>query len=215
MLRESEFAIHSVSQHPLLIALVLTLLIWLIVGCTTVPVESESANAVTAEDLIIPESILPDGWEYGAKPRPMGPSAGFGDADDREIPFQLSDDPDKPESLAYQYVLRLEDAKWAYEWYDRDVTSYFGYGLFGDTPFPSQYTSNLRVKCEDKGVRPKHIQCALLGQYNEFVIVLNAVIPEDRITPFEFEKFARRIDRFIGERLAMPLRVIVFSTRPS
>ncbi|MFZ1755566.1 MAG: hypothetical protein WBO46_16635 [Caldilineaceae bacterium] len=215
MLTKAKFTILSVFQHPLWTVFVLTLLIWLLVGCTTVPAESESANAVTAEDLIIPESILPDGWEYAAKPRPMGPSAGFGDADDREIPFQLSDDPDKPEGLAYQYVLRLRDAEQAYEWYDTEATLHFGNRIFGDTPFPSHYTSNLRIKCEDKGVRPKHIQCAFLGQYNEFVIVLNAVIPEDRITPFEFEEFARRIDRFIGERLAMPLRVIVFSTRPS
>ena len=195
-------AFHGVTQRTLGVAIVLGLLAWLMVSCRIAGVESEPAQAITAEDLIIPESILPEGWEYATKPRPLGPSAGFGDENDRKIAFRLSDDPDKPESLAGQYIFRLKDDKEAKYWYRWEVGVYFGQDLVRDLPlFPSQFTSNLRVGCKDIA-RSNHIQCVLLGQYDEFVVLLNAVIPEGYTTPEEFDAFARRIDRFIGERLA-------------
>ena len=201
MFAKGKMIIHSILQRPLYVAGVLGLIMWLVVGCTNTTIEPDPKKAIRAEDLIVPESILPAGWEYASKPRPMGPSAGFGDENDREIPFRLSDDPNKPESLAYQYVLHFENNEKAHEWYSVDVFDLFLQDRFGNIPFPSEFTSNLRVKCQDEDARPNHIHCALLGQYDEFVVVLNAVIPKDHITPTEFEEFARRIDRFIGERL--------------
>ena len=192
----------GVTQRTLGVVIVLGLLAWLMVGCSIAGVESDPAQTITAEDLIVPESILPEGWEYASKPRPLGPSTvGFGDENDLKIVF-WSNDPDKPERLASLYILHLKDDKEAKYWYRREVGVYFGQDLFRDLPlFPSQFTSNLRVGCIDSA-RPNHIQCVLLGQYDEFVVLLNAVIPEGYTTPEEFDAFARRIDRFIGERLA-------------
>lgn len=168
-----------------------------------------STRQFTTEDLLLTEADVPANWHL-ARIAPLGPSIGFGDEeDDREAMFTQPND-EQQLVFASHIVLHFDTQQQAARWYAGEESVRFDnnrvsverpWWIPQDLSYQSSFAEHFHVACMVGNMVDSHQVCSMLGQYEEYVVILHSRIEPNWIDVAGFNSLVGRVDEIMMERL--------------
>jgi hypothetical protein len=181
-------------------------LVFFLNNCNVGPPAPE--RSFKPEDLLLTEADVPRNWHL-ARIAPLGPSAGYGDEDDREAKFTRPGD-DNRLVFAFHDVLQFDSISEAVRWYRREQPAWFNDNRVSvDEPwmappelsYHSSLANQFYAACTINNIAGRKKICSIMAQYEEFVIIFHSGIEPDWISVAGFNELVRRIDEIMVAHL--------------
>lgn len=180
----------------------------LLITCILVTCSEKVERDFTTRDLVIPTELIPDGLEISpAGIKPMGPTIGFGDANDSHLSLKTTTE---KFNVANHFVLQYDNYDKAQKGYIHESLSQFNDNSIAvngswkrpdNWTFQSQLASMSRVACNINNIAGDNLVCKYMAQYEEFVVIFTSTISPEVMTIEQFEDVVEGIDEIMVTNL--------------